>query len=328
VGFHPQTQEGRKSALENLNKQFAVDSATRAGIITNVLQAHLIDLDALHRFYNASIHVDRRQFTKFVASTLKTRPGVQAFEWIPRVLQSESPRFEAEARQDGVQGYHFYQLDSKGNHVPVEPREYYYPVYYVEPLAGNERAVGFDLGSNPSRLAALEQARDSGQPTVTSRITLVQETGAQAGFLILIPVYRQETPITTEGQRRLALKGFALGVFRAGDTIATATQPLPEKGLLTELVDLSAPADERLLYRNDKELRNLSCYLVEKMAGPGCHSALYPSLHLCGAAVAAEYCCRAILCARAYIHVLLADTTIRNWFDVIVGVVPWSFGFP
>jgi len=169
-------QEGRKSALENLNKQFAVDSATRAGIITNALQAHLIDLDALHRFYNASIHVDRRQFTKFVAPTLKTRPGVQAFEWIPRVLQTECPHFEAEARQDGVQGYHFYQLDSKGNHVPVEPREYYYPVYYVEPLAGNERAEGFDLGSNPARLAALEQARDSGQPTVTSRITLVQET--------------------------------------------------------------------------------------------------------------------------------------------------------
>jgi len=261
-------QEGRKSALENLNKQFAVDAATRAGIITNALQAHLIDLDALHRFYNASTQVERRQFTEFVAPTLKTRPGVQAFEWIPRVPQSERPRFEAEARRDGLQGYHFYQLDSKGNHFPAEPREYYYPVYFVEPLAGNERAVGFDLGSHPARLAPLEQARDSGQPTVTGRITLVQETGAQAGFLIFIPVYRQETPIATGEQRRLALQGFALGVFRAGDTIETATQPLPEKGLLTELVDLSAPADERLLYRNDKEPRNLPVALRKKWLAP------------------------------------------------------------
>jgi PAS domain S-box-containing protein len=261
-------QEGRKSALENLNKQFAVDAATRAGIIINALTAHLIDLDALHRFYSASTQVERRQFTEFVAPTLKNRPGVQAFEWIPRVPQSERPRFEAEARRDGMQGYYFYQLDSKGNHVPVAPHEYYYPVYFVDPLAGNERAVGFDLGANPARLAALEKARDTGQPTVTGRITLVQETSAQAGFLIFIPVYRQETPIATEEQRRLALQGFALGVFRAGDTIETAIQPLPEKGLLTELVDLSPPADESLLYRNDKEPRNLPVALWKKWLAP------------------------------------------------------------
>jgi PAS domain S-box-containing protein len=262
-------QEGRKSALENLDKQFALDSTTRVDIITNALQAHLIDLEALlHQFLNASLHVDRRQFTEFLAPTLKNRPGVQAFEWIPRVPQSERPRFEAEARRDGVGGYHFYQLDSKVNHVPVAPREYYYPVYFVEPLAGNEPAVGFDLGSHPARLAALEQARDTGQPTVTSRITLVQETGAQAGFLIFIPVYRQGTPIDTEEQRRLALQGFALGVFLAGDTIENATQPLPDKGLLTELVDLSAPDKERLLYRNDKEPRFLPVASWKKWLAP------------------------------------------------------------
>jgi len=250
-------REGRKSALGNLDKQFAVDAATRAKIITTALQTHLIDLDALHRFYDASVRVDRREFNKFVAPTLKMRPGVQAFEWIPRVPQAERVRFEAEARRDGLRGYQFYQLDAKGNHVPVKPREYYYPVYYVAPLAGNEPAVGFDLGSNPARLAALEHARDTGQPTATERITLVQETGTQAGFLIYIPVYRREMPTATVAQRRLALRGFALGVFRAGDTIKDATRLLPEKGLLTELLDLSAPADDRLLYRTVREPRHL-----------------------------------------------------------------------
>jgi two-component system cell cycle sensor histidine kinase/response regulator CckA len=246
-------RECRKSAQENLNKQFAVDAATCASIITNALQAHLVDLEAVCRFYNASIHVDRRQFHQFVAPTLKTRPGVQAIEWIPRVPQAERPRFEAEARRDGLPDYHFYQLDPEGNHVLVEPHQYYYPVYYVEPLAGNEPAVGFDLGSHPARLAALEQARDTGQPTVTKRITLVQETGGQTGFLIYIPVYRQEMPLATVGQRRLALQGFALGVFRAEDTIEAATRLLPEACLISELFDPSAPADERLLYCNDRE---------------------------------------------------------------------------
>jgi CHASE1-domain containing sensor protein len=52
--------------------------------------------------------VDRRQFNQFVAPTLKTRPGVQAFEWIPRVAQAVRARFEAEARRDGLHGYYFY----------------------------------------------------------------------------------------------------------------------------------------------------------------------------------------------------------------------------
>jgi PAS domain S-box-containing protein len=246
-------RECQKSAQENLHKQFAVDAATCASIITNALQAHLVDLEAVCRFYNASIHVDRRQFHQFVAPTLKTRPGVQAIEWIPRVPQAARARFEAEARRDGLRDYQFYQLDAQGHHIPVTPRQYYYPVYYVEPLAGNEPAVGFDLGSHPARLAALEQARDTGRPTVTERITLVQETGAQAGFLIYIPVYRQKMPLATMEQRRLALEGFALGVFRAEDTIAAATRLLPDACLISELFDPAAPAGERLLYCNDRK---------------------------------------------------------------------------
>jgi two-component system, cell cycle sensor histidine kinase and response regulator CckA len=246
-------REGRQSALENLHKEFTVDAAMRAGMITNALQDHCLDLEGLQRFYHASSQVDRRQFNQFVAPALKTRPGIQAFEWIPRVPRAERARFEAEARRDGLPSFQCYQLDAKGNHIPVEPRAYYYPVYYVEPLAGNEPAVGFDLGSNPARLAALDQARDTGQPVATERITLVQETGTQAGFLILLPVYRQEMPLASVAQRRLALQGFVLGVFRAGDTMEAGTRLLPDTYLRSELLDLSAPSDKRLLARTAKE---------------------------------------------------------------------------
>lgn len=72
-------------------------------------------------------------------------------------------------------------------------RAEYFPVYYVEPLTGNEAAVGFDLASNSTRLEALEISRDTGKMVSTGRITLVQETHQQYGFLILRPVYRNGT---------------------------------------------------------------------------------------------------------------------------------------
>jgi PAS domain S-box-containing protein len=245
--------EARHGALEQLRQQFIIDAAWRASIIHDALERHLVDLEGLQSFYNASTFVTRKAFATFVAPILKTRPGIKAFEWIPRVAYPERARFEAEARGGGLQDYQIYQLDSKGNKVNAWPRQYYYPVYYVEPLAGNEPAVGFDLGSNTARLAALEQAADTGQPVATERLKLVQETGTQAGFLIFIPVYRKEMPLTTIEQRRLALQGFVLGVLRAGDAIEAAVRPSLEKGLLTELFDLYGPLNAQPLYRFEKD---------------------------------------------------------------------------
>jgi PAS domain S-box-containing protein len=241
--------EARKGALEQLHKQFVMDAAMRASVITDALEEHLIDLEGLCNFYNASTAVTGKAFAAFVAPILKTRPGIQAFEWSPRVAYAELARFEAEARRSVLKDYRVYQLDAQGQKVPAAPRQYYYPVDYIEPLAGNEPALGFDLGSNPARLSALEQAAGTGQAVATERLTLVQETGTQAGFLIAIPVYRPEMPLRTVEQRRLALRGFVLGVFRAGDFIDAVLRPAPEKDLLTELVDQYGALDERLLYR-------------------------------------------------------------------------------
>jgi CHASE1-domain containing sensor protein len=260
--------EARKDALERLRKQFVIDATTRASIIYDALEMHLVDLEGLWSFYNASTSVTRKAFAAFVTPILKTRPGIQAFEWIPRVAYPEQARFEAEARRDGLRNYQIYQLNSKGKKVSAKPCQYYYPVYYVEPLAGNEPAVGFDLGSNPARLAALEQAAETGQAVATEGIRLVQETGTQAGFLIFIPVYRQEVPLTTVEQRRRALQGFVLGVFRAGDAIEAAVRPSPEKGLLTELVDLYGPLDTRLMYRFKRDSLRLKVVTWKTLLAP------------------------------------------------------------
>lgn len=98
-------------------------------------------------------------------------------------------------------------------------RDEYFPVYYVEPYEGNEAAVGFDLASNETRLKALNFSRRSGQITTTARITLVQETGEQFGFLIFRPVYGKYQPAGTPDGRPARLQGFALGVFRIGDLV-------------------------------------------------------------------------------------------------------------
>src|SRR5271157_6112899 len=103
--------KARQDALEQLRQQFVIDAATRAFIVYDALDNHLIDLQGLRSFYNASTSLTRNAFAAFVTPTLQTRPGIQAFEWIPRVAYPERARFEAEARRDGLQDYQIYQLD-------------------------------------------------------------------------------------------------------------------------------------------------------------------------------------------------------------------------
>jgi CHASE1-domain containing sensor protein len=111
-----------------------------------------------------------------------------------------------------LSNFPFRQIGAAGM-TAASRREEYYPVYFVEPMAGNQRALGFDSASNPVRKATLEQARDSGSIVSSARITLVQETARQAGVVVFAPMYDGGDLSDTIKMKRDALTGFALGVF-------------------------------------------------------------------------------------------------------------------
>ena len=121
-------------------------------------------------------------------------------------------------RQEGFTAFQFKDWRLDGQRVVDIERPEYIVVTYIEPFESNQAAMGFDVASNPTRLAALERARDTGEMVTTGRITLVQETGNQYGFLIFKPIYESPSLPETVEVRRQALKGFAVGVFRVGDS--------------------------------------------------------------------------------------------------------------
>src|ERR1051325_4261587 len=87
-------------------------------------------------------------------------------------------------------------------------------IVYLQPEnEPNQKALGFDMWGEEVRRRAMETARDSGQPTASGRVKLIQEnyfadTDKQEGFLIYAPVYRNGVAPDTESDRRHALLGF------------------------------------------------------------------------------------------------------------------------
>ena len=196
----------------------------------------------------ASQEVERVEFKAFVKVFLARHAEIQAMEWIPRVRDSERETYEEAARKDGLAGFQISKQDVQGQMVRDQKRAEYFPVYYVEPLEGNETAVGFNLASDSFRLEALERARDTGAMVATARIILVQETGKQFGFLLFQPIYSTNIPHATIEQRRANLTGFALVVFRIGDLVKESLKGIESKEIDIHIYDQTAKADQNLLY--------------------------------------------------------------------------------
>ncbi|MBF0293799.1 MAG: EAL domain-containing protein [Magnetococcales bacterium] len=205
-------------------------------------------LHAVAGFLRLTPDVDAERFRDFTRRILERYPGIAAVEWIPRLSAEERPRLEARARL-WYPDFRITERNSSGAWIDAASRAFYYPVTLVEPLPGNNQAVGFDLGSNPARLAAIEAARDSGQASATARVTLVQDKVQKIGILLLAPYYRSVTPPTTLEERRTDLLGFALGGIRIEDLVAATLARWKENPLAFEIQVIDTTPEDNLLFR-------------------------------------------------------------------------------
>ena len=176
------------------------------------VNVNLAILEGLQGLYSAAKHVDRNEFTVFAGPLLERHPTIQALEWVPRVPGQFRERYEKKAQAEGHEYFQFMERTTDGSLVRASERAEYYPVYYVEPLKGNEPALGFDLASNEARHSTLITSAETGQALASPPITLVQGTGVHKGSLVVFPVFKK--PTISDGQETRGLKGFVIGVFR------------------------------------------------------------------------------------------------------------------
>ncbi len=238
----------RGNVLHDLVRDFQDEGASQVSSLTTYLNARLLFLDDLARHVELSSKPDPQDFRAFVETERTRVSGIQALEWAPMVMEADRSGAEAQIR-NGHPGFTgFTERTGEGSLRSAQPRSTYYPVFFLDPLEGNEAALGYDLGSNPARLAAIEAARDSGQPKATEPITLVQETQRQAGFLIFVPVYGKGLPVSSLAQRRKAFHGVVLGVFRTEDLLTAALDGNKRKSVSGKLSDLDSHGTGGPLY--------------------------------------------------------------------------------
>jgi diguanylate cyclase (GGDEF)-like protein/PAS domain S-box-containing protein len=103
---------------------------------------------------------------------------------------------------------------------PPNGRAGYYPVTAM--LSGQPTRLGLDLGVDPARQAAFEEARDSGKTTISAPIVRQDETQVTGRpvdpeLAMVTPVYDQSMFHDTVAGRQAALIGFTTTSFRPSE---------------------------------------------------------------------------------------------------------------
>lgn len=165
--------------------------------------------------FKATETVDRTVWRDYVASLEleQNYPGIQGVSFNPIL---HSPQELASLIAD-VQQNDWQDFDVR----PPGQRPLYAPILYLEPLVGRNRpALGFDIYSEPNRREAVDRALLLSEPSMSSKITLVQDDdglgdSTKAGVLVILPVYDLTVaPTISENDKAI---GLIVSVFRIRD---------------------------------------------------------------------------------------------------------------
>jgi diguanylate cyclase (GGDEF)-like protein len=236
-------QEARREAAKALEVQFEYLVQDTTQRLQFRMQAYEQVLRGGAGLFAASGYVTREEFYEYYEALHLGRnyPGIQGIGYAVYLLPEEREAHIAEMQAQGFPKYAIY---------PEGEREHYSAIVYLEPFSGrNLRAFGYDMFSHPVRREAMARARDTGEITVSGKVTLVQEIGqdVQAGFLMYLPIYRHGTLNRTVEERRANLLGWVYAPFRMRDLMAgfNAGQYV---GLDLAIYDGRETTDAALLY--------------------------------------------------------------------------------
>lgn len=199
------TSDASRLSFENHTDLLADTVRKRFHLYENILY------DA-RGFYSASDQVTREDWATYIANVEigKRDMGLTSLQILNRVSDTEKTNFIKKIRAEGSTSKS--ALLQSFTIFPETTQSEYFPVTYIEPQSSNSaKVLGFDHASNPIRKAALEMARDTGQPQISGITQAV--VNDQDVLIMYIPLYADKATPPDEASRQTDLIGYISGGF-------------------------------------------------------------------------------------------------------------------
>ena len=230
------------SMHEKLQQEFASSSNDRVSAFKVSLDNQIEVIGSLTAFYESSQYVSRDEFRNFTSHILERFSDARVFEWAPHVMQNERLSFELDVQKKSDFPTYVITEYSNGIIQRSSERNEYFPVLYMEPYKGNEKALGYDLSSNQVRNEALQRSIRTSKPQATAGIKLVQENSDEMAVLLFSPIFKGQTSAD-----RGNLEGVVLGVYKPQKLLSESLSPLDPAGVDLYLYDVTYGESSQLM---------------------------------------------------------------------------------
>ena len=221
--------------------------SNRVAMITSKIESRMLDYEQVLRsgvaLHDSSREVSRKEWRQFLSSceTQAWFPGIQCIGVSVPVYKQNVAKFEKSIRREGFPKFKI---------SPLGDRDSYTAIKYIEPFDWrNQRAFGYDMYSSPIRREAMDRATTTGLPSISGKITLVQETSknVQSGILCYLPIYKRGASLKTVGERKRTLIGWVYAAFRCNDLMAGILGP-DASDLNLRIYDTETTTVENILF--------------------------------------------------------------------------------
>lgn len=207
-------RELEKARLQN---EFEHLSSSMVGTLKSSIENNLDVLNEVGGFYASSESVSREEFKQFSHHIFKRRQDIYMLGWAPRVLNHSVPALVQSAQNENIADYTLKQYDHRGLMVPVQEREEYFPVYYVEPMERNLDVLGLDESSYKITQQAMRKALETGLPSSTIVMDLPQfesePRASRNGFQVFTPIYEKGASLENFEDRKKHITGYVVATF-------------------------------------------------------------------------------------------------------------------
>jgi serine/threonine protein kinase/CHASE1-domain containing sensor protein len=204
---------------------------------------------SLPALFESSIVVEQQEFTSFVRPALDRHRNLHALEWAPLVKDEDRDAFVAKIRADGFPSFEIREPGADGKMTRSGKRPIYLPLTYMEPA--EEAVRGLEVLFEPGRNVEILAAIDRGTMHVSHRFRLVEDREGIHSVAVYAPGYDRKRAQRSPAERRDALLGLGIALFRLRPLIEGALAGQVREGIALALIDPSAPTapeDVRVLY--------------------------------------------------------------------------------
>ncbi|CAE6772244.1 hypothetical protein R69927_00874 [Paraburkholderia domus] len=234
----------RQATRKELRTQFNYTMSDAVGRVEQRMATYELMLRGVQSLFAANGTIDRDRFRRYVSAlnldaNFSGVHAVGVIEWVPVARKADHI---AGMRQGGIPDYAIHPDGLRQDYAPIIQREPFISVARSSP--------GFDAWDEPVRRSAMEKARDSGMATLSGKVRLTVDMGAdpRPGFIMYLPIYASGKAQDNLAQRRANIIGWVYASFRMRDVMASLYGEQPP-GVSLAIYDGVEPLEAALLHR-------------------------------------------------------------------------------